>query len=107
MKVLFDANMPRPLRRELPGHEVVTAQAMGWGEMENGDLIEAAETAGFDALVTADRNLLYQQNLAGRKLAILVLPSNKLRILRGIVSEIRKALTAIKPGDYVEMPSVI
>jgi hypothetical protein len=43
MKVLFDVNMPCPLRRELPGHEIVTAQSMGWNELENGDLIAAAE----------------------------------------------------------------
>lgn len=102
MKVLFDVNMPRPLRRELPGHEVVTAQAMGWGELGNGDLIDAAERGGFDALVTADRNLRYQQNLAGRKLGIVVLPSNKLRLLKTIAPDIRRALDAMKPGDYVE-----
>ena len=103
MKVLFDVNMPRPLRQELPGHEVVTAQKMGWGELENGDLIDAAEKAGFGALVTADRNLRYQQNLAGRRLSILVLPSNKIRILKGIAPQIRQAIDGLKPGDYVEL----
>ncbi len=103
MKVLFDVNMPRPLRRELPGHEVVTAQKMGWGELENGDLIDAAEKAGFDVLVTADRNLRYQQNLTGRRLGIVVLPSNKLRVLRTIAPDIRRTLDALKPGDYVEL----
>ena len=103
MKVRFDVNMPRPLRRELPGHEVVTAQKMGWGELENGDLIDAAEKAGFDVLVTADRNLRYQQNLTGRRLGIVVLPSNKLRVLRTIAPDIRRTLDALKPGDYVEL----
>ena len=103
MKVLFDVNMPRPLRRELPGHEVITAQKMGWGELENGDLIDAAEKAGFDVLVTADRNLRYQQNLTGRRLGIVVLPSNKLRVLRTIAPDIRRTLDALKPGDYVEL----
>ena len=103
MKVLFDVNMPRPLRHELPGHEIITAQAMGWGELENGDLIDAAEKAGFAALVTADRNLRYQQNLAGRTLGIVVLPSNKLRLLKAIAPEIRRALDALRPGDYVEL----
>ena len=103
MKVLFDVNMPRPLRRELPGHEVITAQAMGWGELENGDLIDAAEKAGFAALVTADRNLRYQQNLAGRTIGIIVLPNNKLRLLKMIAPEIRRVLDTLRPGDYVEL----
>src|SRR5439155_24811818 len=68
MKVLFDVNTPRPLRQELPGHEVITAQAMGWGELENGDWIDAADEAELGALVTADRNLLSQQTLSGRRL---------------------------------------
>jgi predicted nuclease of predicted toxin-antitoxin system len=103
MKVLFDVNMPRPLRRELPGHEIFTAQSMGWNELENGDLISAAEKGGFDALVTADKNLRYQQNLSGRKIAILVLPGNKLKVLRRIVSAIRAAMDSLKPGDFVEI----
>lgn len=103
MKVLFDVNMPRPLRRELPGHEVVTAQAMGWGELENGDLIAAAEKAGFPALVTADRNLRYQQNLTGRTIGIVVLPSNKLRLLKTLAPAIRQTLDGLKPGDYIEL----
>ena len=103
MKVLFDVNMPRPLHRELPAHEVVTAQAMGWGELENGDLIEAAERAGFDVLITADRNLRYQQNLTGRRLGIVVLPGNKLRVLRTIAPDICRTLNELKPGDYVEL----
>ena len=103
MKVLFDVNMPRPLRHELPGHEVITAQAMGWGELENGDLIDAAEKAGFAALVTADRNLRYQQNLAGRTIGIIVLPNNKLRLLKMIAPEIRRVLDTLRPGDYVEL----
>ncbi|MES1180950.1 MAG: hypothetical protein ABUL66_03715 [Verrucomicrobiota bacterium] len=47
--------MPHPLRREFPGHEIVTAQFQGWAELENGDLVDAAENAGFDALMTADK----------------------------------------------------
>ncbi len=103
MKVLFDVNMPRPLRRELPGHEVVTAQAMGWGELVNGDLLQAAEKEGFDAFVTADRKLRHQQNLTGRRIAILVVPSNNLRVLARIASAIRSAVDQLKSGNYVEL----
>ena len=103
MKILFDVNMPHPLRRELPGHEVVTAQFQGWGELENGDLVAAAEKAGFDVFVTADKNLRYQQNLAGRAIAILVLPTNKLKVLRRITSAIRTKLDVMKPGEFFEI----
>ena len=103
MKVLFDVNMPRPLRLELPGHEIITAQTMGWDRLVNGDLLAAAERNGFEAMVTADKNLSYQQNLSNRKIAIVVLPSNKLRVLKQIAPAIRAALTSIKSGDYIEL----
>jgi hypothetical protein len=76
---------------------------MGWGELENGDLIDAAEKVGFGALVTADRNLRSQQNLSGRRLGIVVLPGNKLRVLKTIAPEICRTLDRLKPGDYVEL----
>jgi hypothetical protein len=103
MKVLFDVNMPRPLRKELRGHEVTTAQAMNWSELENGELIDAAEKAGFNAFVTADKNLQYQQKLSGRRIGIVVLPGNKLRELKVIAPRICMALDTLKPGDYVEL----
>lgn len=100
MKILFDVNMPHPLRRELPGHEVVTAQFQGWAELENGDLVATAEKAGFDVFLTADKNLRYQQNLSGRKIAILVLPTNKLKVLQRIVPVIRAKVGSMKPGEF-------
>ena len=60
MKILFDVNMPRPLRNSFSGHEVLTAQSQGWTELKN---IAAAEKGGFDVLLTADKNLRYQQAL--------------------------------------------
>jgi hypothetical protein len=74
MRVLFDHGTPVPLRRALGHHVVSTAYELGWMELDNGALLKAAE-AQFDALVTTDRNLRYQQNLIGRRLAILVLPT--------------------------------
>jgi hypothetical protein len=74
MKILFDHGTPAPLRRALPGHAVSTAYEMGWTELDNGALLKATET-DFDALITTDQNLRYQQNLTGRRLAILVLPT--------------------------------
>lgn len=81
MRLLFDANVPAKLRSHLPDHEVTRARALGWQELKNGALL-AAETAGFDVMVTGDKNLSYQQNLAGRKLALIVLPTIAWRILR-------------------------
>ena len=102
MKVLFDVNVPRPLRRHLPGHQVATSQERGWAELRNGDLIAAAE-GDFDVLLTADQNLKYQQNLTGRKIAILVLPTNYLPAVLELAPRIRAALDRVKPGDYLEL----
>jgi hypothetical protein len=74
MRILFDQGTPVPLRRHLSGHTVSTAYEMGWSGLANGDLLAAAE-AQFDLLLTTDQNLRYQQNLSGRQLAILVLPT--------------------------------
>jgi hypothetical protein len=70
MRVLFDQGTPDPLRRALTAHVVSTAYEMGWSALSNGDLLDAA-AAQFDAFVTTDQNLRNQQNLAGRRLAIL------------------------------------
>jgi hypothetical protein len=74
MRILFDHGTPAPLRRALTGHTVSTAYEMGWTELDNGALLKAAAT-DFEALITADQNLRYQQNLTGQRLAILVLPT--------------------------------
>ena len=75
MKVLLDACVPLPLRRFLPGHTVRVAQEMGWGQLKNGALLSKAELQ-FDAFITTDQSMKYQQKVAGRKLAVLVLPTN-------------------------------
>jgi hypothetical protein len=73
MLILFDHVTPRGIARILSGHIVITAQERGWDTLSNGDLLEAAERAGIDVVVTADKNMRYQQNLAGRKIALVVL----------------------------------
>jgi hypothetical protein len=73
VRVLFDQGTPVPLRQVLVGHDVSTAYECGWSTLKNGELLAAAETQGFDVLVTTDKNLRYQQNLASRSIAILVL----------------------------------
>ena len=84
MRILFDQGTPVPLRRALAGHTISTAHEMGWTELDNGALLHAAEM-DFDALITTDKNLRYQHNLTGRRLAILVLPTTswpKIRLTR-------------------------
>jgi hypothetical protein len=76
VKILFDANTPAPLAHFLRGHAVVRADEMHWQGMENAALLDAAEQAGFDLLLTCDQNVRYQQNFTGRKLAMVVLSSN-------------------------------
>jgi predicted nuclease of predicted toxin-antitoxin system len=73
MKLLFDQGTPVPLRNHLPDHAIETAYERGWSDLKNGDLLARAEAEGFDALVTTDQNLRHQQNLAGRKIGVVVL----------------------------------
>ena len=73
MLILLDHSTPAPLRDTLKGHEVVEAVERGWEKLANGDLLDAAEAAGFELFVTADKNIRYQQNLTSRKISIVVL----------------------------------
>ena len=102
MKILLDACTPRPLRRFLPAHSVHTAQEMGWGGLKNGDLLREAE-AQYDAFISTDQNLKHQQQVVGRRLAILVLPSNDWPTIRSKGAEIAAKVAALKRGDFVEL----
>jgi hypothetical protein len=101
--VLFDHNVPEPLRRVLAGHEVRTAAEMGWAAISNGDLLTQAEAGGFAVLVTADRNMRHQQNLAGRKIALVVLPTNRWKTVREHAERIAQAVDRAKPGSLAEV----
>jgi hypothetical protein len=101
VKVLFDQGTPAPLRRLLQKHTVATAYELGWTELDNGRLLAMAES-DFDALITTDKNLRYQQNLATRRLAILVLPTTNWPQLRKHEDRIAAAVDALRPGDFVE-----
>ena len=72
MVILFDQATPVPIRSYLGAHTVRTAAQQGWDKLKNGDLLAVAEEAGFDILLTTDKNIRYQQNLSGRKIAIVV-----------------------------------
>jgi hypothetical protein len=100
MLVLFDHGTPRGIARVLQGHTVKEARAQGWDTLSNGDLLKAAEDAGFDVLLTTDKNLQYQQNLQGRKLAIVVLSTSRWSLVRAGMEEIVAAVDEAKPGTY-------
>jgi predicted nuclease of predicted toxin-antitoxin system len=102
MRVLFDACVPRPLRKFLSNHSVQTAQEMGWGQLQNGALLREAEKQ-FEAFITTDLNLKYQQKVVGRKLAILVLATNNWPTLRAKAAEIAAKVATLQPGDFVEL----
>lgn len=105
MRVLLDADVPAPLRHRLPGHDVTTAQRMGWGLLKNGELLAAAEADGFDLLLTGDKNLSYQQNLESRKLAVVVLASTQWKQLRDDTAPIAAAVNRATPGSFEELAS--
>ena len=102
MRVLFDQSTPVPLKHHLPGHQIQVAFERGWSRLTNGELLVTAESR-FDVLVTADRNLRYQQSLAGRKLAILVLPTTSWPQLIAHTQAIAASLAEMKPGEYREL----
>jgi hypothetical protein len=102
MRILFDQGTPAPLRRSLADHSVSTAYEMGWSSLANGDLLSAAEPR-FDLLVTTDQNLRYQQDLSGRRLAILVLPTTSWPDIQEHLAEIAAAVAAAQPGSYREL----
>jgi hypothetical protein len=103
MRIIFDQATPVPIRPFLEGHMVRTAAQQGWDRLKNGDLLTAAEEAGFDLLLTTDKNIRYQQNLAGRKIAIVVLAQQQWPQLRNHVHRVVEAVNAATPGSYVEV----
>src|SRR5208282_6692783 len=104
MLVLFDNGTPRTLARYLIDHHAVTeARARGWEQLENGDLLTVAEAAGFEVLVTTDKNLPCQQSLAGRKLAVVVLGKGRWSLIEPHVAQIVAAVNAATPGSFAEV----
>jgi predicted nuclease of predicted toxin-antitoxin system len=100
MRILLDENIPRGLRRILPGHDVRTVSEMGWAGIANGQLLDQAEKAGFEALVTSDRNFVFQQNLAGRTIAVVVLSTNRWATIRAQPQTVRRAIANASPGTF-------
>jgi predicted nuclease of predicted toxin-antitoxin system len=105
MKILLDECVPWPMHRLLTGHVCMTAQQRGWGGIKNGDLLRLAESE-FEIFITADQNIRYQQNIAGRSIPILELSTNKLRRLTAAAASIQSAIATMKPGEFrhLEIP---
>ena len=103
MLILFDNGTPAPLRYALKGHVVVEAIERGWDRLVNGELIAVAEAAGFEVLLTTDKNIRYQQNLTGRKIAFVVLGNQPWPTLRRYVEKVVAAVNAATPGTCTEV----
>jgi hypothetical protein len=104
MKLLFDQGTPVPLRKYLPNHIVETAYEKGWSGIQNGELLTRAEAEGFDALITTDQNIRYQQNLANRKISIVVLLTTSWPRIKKQVVSIAQIIDSLQPGSYTEIP---
>jgi len=100
MRILLDENTPRGVRRILVGHDVRTAPEMGWAAYSNGQLLDEAEKAGVDALVTCDQNFVFQQSLTGRNIAVVVLSTNIWPIIRAQPQRVRDAVANASPGTF-------
>lgn len=90
------------MHRLLVGHVCITAQQRGWSGIQNGELLRLAE-AEYDVFITADQNVLYQQNLAGRRIAIIQLSTNKLRPILAAGVLIQSTVAAIRPGQFLQL----
>jgi len=103
MRILFDNGTPDALRAHLQEHEVTLARHAGWERLINGSLLKVAEEGGFELLLTTDKNIRYQQNLAGRKIALVVLGNQQWPVARLHVEKIVAAVNGSTPGSYVEV----
>ena len=100
MLILFDQGVPIGIRQFLPNHMVKTAHEQGWSTLLNGDLLHVAEEGGVGLLLTTDKNLIHQQNLSGRKIAIVVLSRNRWSLLKPALDRIVAAVNSATPGSY-------
>jgi hypothetical protein len=104
MLILLDNGTPRTLARYLiDRHTVTEARARGWAQLDNGQLLDAAEAAGFEVLITTDKNLRYQQNLRSRKIAVVVLGKARWSLIKRHVGEVLAAVDEAVPGGFREV----
>jgi hypothetical protein len=103
MRILFDQGTPAPLRQLLLSHVVTTAFELGWATLKNGEMLTAAQSAGFEVLVTTDTNLRYQQNLKSRQIAIVVLSTTSWPRIKLAAERIAKAVDLAVANSYTEV----
>jgi predicted nuclease of predicted toxin-antitoxin system len=103
VRVLFDQGTPVPLRKHLSAHQVTTTFELDWNNLKNGELLQKAEENGFSVLVTTDQNLRYQQNLTGRKIAVVILTTTSWPRIEHATASVIKAIDSAAPGSYVEV----
>lgn len=101
MKILFDNGTPKPIARSLKGHQVTFARQIGWHELSNGLLIRTAEDAGFEVLLSTDKNIQYQQNLTGRTIALVVLGNQQWPLVKLYLDRVVDAVNTATPGSFV------
>src|SRR5882672_2579937 len=106
MLILFDQGTPVPLRQFLSEHVIRTAAEQSWDRLSNGDLLAAAEAAGFELLLTTDKNLAYQQNLINRRIAIIVIGNSQWPVLQRYVHLVIETVNVTRSGSYyvLEIP---
>jgi hypothetical protein len=103
MRILFDQGVPRGLAASLGSHDVTEARKLKWERISNGVLLKLVEEAGFNLLLTTDKNVRYQQNLADRKISIVVLGQSPWWLVREHLDAIVAAANAATPGSYAEV----
>lgn len=103
VKILLDTNVPVQLAWALRGHEATSTIALHWESHTNGKLLEAAQTAGFDVIITCDQNIPLQQNFADRKLGLVVLSTNHWPTLRAAASNIAAKVDFVQRGQIVRI----
>lgn len=106
MLILFDVGVPRGLAKYLTAHTVTEARERGWDRISNGELIRTAEATGFDLFLTNDTNLEYQQDVLGRRIAILVLSHAQWPMVQLVADKVADAVSQMKAGDFkkIEVP---
>lgn len=106
MRILVDECLPRQLRfwlERIGAFDVSTVQDEGWANITNGKLLRAANDAGFDVLLTADKNMHYQQNFDGLHISSIVVPTNRKRLVEKCIPALRQSLERLQPGQKVVM----
>ena len=102
MRILLDECVPWPMHKLLSGHSCSTVQGQGWGGIKNGELLQRAENE-FDLFITSDQNIRYQQNLSGRRIAVLELSTNDLGRIQSARTLIEEAIASLQPHEFKQL----